>query len=272
MPGSSTFSIALAGCNFSCDFCQNWQISQATHELMEQSSALPVIRPIHIVQRARRTRCQSISYTYTEPIVFWEYALDCMQLAKEAGLANIAISNGFGSEAAWRAAAGLLDAANIDLKAFDQTFYKNQCNASLPKVLDSLRQLKEMGVWLEVTTLLIPGLNDNAAQLEKLATFIARELGPEVPWHVSAYRPAYKQNAPATTVGQLQKASDIARQAGLRFVYMGNVPHGADTACLSCGHTLIGRSHFQVLYNNISENGQCPKCGAPAQGRWQWTK
>jgi pyruvate formate lyase activating enzyme len=266
-PGHRSFSIALAGCNFNCDFCQNWRISQANQELLAQSAALEPTDPGQVIQQALHLKCQSISYTYTEPIVFWEYALECMKLAKGEGLSNIVVSNGFGSAAAWQASQGLLDAANIDLKAFSDEFYKKICGGRLEKVLDSLRQLHALGVWLEITTLRIPGEND---QLEALAEFMVNSLSPDVPWHISAYHPAYRRRSQATAISQLQQARQAGLKAGLNYVYIGNAPveSGADTACPQCGRRLIERRGYRVTNNNLIE-GACPHCHRRIAGIWQ---
>lgn len=269
-PGHKSFSIALAGCNFSCDFCQNWQISQADPQALQQNAKKPIISPRQIIESAIYYNCQSISYTYTEPIIFWEYALDCMQLAKEAGLANVAVSNGFGSRDAWQAGKGLLQAANIDLKAFDQAFYQNVCKGRLEPVLDSLRQLKEQDVWLEVTTLIIPGLNDDPAQLRQLASFIANELSTDTPWHISAYHPAYQRNNQPTGQKELLLAFEEGQKAGLKHVYMGNLPalRGEDTLCPACKGHMVARNGFRVINNKLDGN-KCSACGNTVAGIWQ---
>jgi pyruvate formate lyase activating enzyme len=215
-------------------------------------------------------QCRSVSYTYTEPLVYWEYALDCMDLAREAGLANIVVSNGFGSQRAWQASAGRLQGANIDLKAFDPAFYKTHCGGRLEVVLDSLRQLKSQGVWLEITTLIIPGLNDALSDMEKMALFIVNELSPHTPWHITAYRPAYRQSAPPTEPETLLRIRDLARQAGLKFVYPGNLPlpQAGHTRCPECAFLLLERGHFTVERNRLGENGICPQCGARVAGVW----
>ncbi len=268
-PGGSSFSIAAAGCNFHCDFCQNWSISQTTSALLKENARLPLTAPAQVVAKALTIGCASISYTYTEPIVFWDYALDCMALAKDAGLDNIVVSNGFGSPTAWRAAQGLLDAANIDLKAFDNDFYTKICGGRLSVVLDSLRQLKKMGVWLEITTLLIPGLNDDPDQLRRLALFIANELSPDTPWHVSAYRPAYKRNNPATGYEHLLCASEAGRKAGLHFVYLGNAPglKGENTVCPACQAVVVERRGFTVINKRLAGD-TCTNCQQPVAGVW----
>ena len=269
-PGHKSFSIALAGCNFSCDFCQNWQISQSTPDLLKQSAKQPFTSPSQVVEAALAKGCQSISYTYTEPIVFWEYALECMRAANVAGLDNVVVSNGFGSAAAWRASQGMLSAANIDLKAFNNDFYRKICNGRLQVVLDSLKQLKQQGVWLELTTLLIPGLNDDNGELAELAAFIAQELSPDTPWHISAYHPAYKRNTSSTSRETLLRAWQAGQQAGLRYIYLGNVPalHMENTICPACSYQVITRRGFTITSNQL-EAGLCPKCRQPIAGVWQ---
>lgn len=269
MPGHKSYSIALAGCNFRCDFCQNWQISQADERLLKQSARLPYTSPRQVVEKALQAQCQSISYTYTEPIVYWEYALDCMQLAGQAGLANVVVSNGYGSALAWQAANGLMQAANIDLKAFNADFYRQVCAGRLEVVLDSLRQLKAMGVWLEVTTLIVPGLNDSAEELHNLARFIADQLSPETPWHISAYHPNFKRNTQPTGVKQLMLAQAAGQAAGLKYIYLGNVTglNGSDTLCPQCSKTLIQRRGFAITGNAL-HNTVCGSCGCQPAGVW----
>jgi pyruvate formate lyase activating enzyme len=193
-----------------------------------------------------------------------------MDLAREAGLANIVVSNGFGSQQAWQASEGRLQGANIDLKAFDPAFYRTHCGGRLDVVLDTLRQLKSQGVWLEITTLIIPGLNDALNDLEKTASFIAEQLSAHTPWHISAYRPAYRQSAPPTGAETLFSAWELARQAGLKFVYPGNLllPRAGHTCCPECSFVLLERSHFTVERNRLGKDGLCPQCGAKVAGVW----
>ena len=223
LPGSRTWSIATQGCNFSCKHCQNHNLSQLARRqepMGRRRSAQEV------VAMARAAGCRSISYTYSEPTVFFEFAEDCALAAKEAGLANIFVSNGYMSKQAAERAAGTgkwLDAANIDIKAFSGKFYRDICGAKLAPVLETVQRLHKLGVWLEITTLIIPGLNDGAEELRGLAKFIAG-ISPDIPWHLSAFHPAYKlMDVPRTPVAALLRARDIGQSAGLRYVYLGNV-------------------------------------------------
>ncbi len=277
LPGSLSYSIATIGCNFQCGFCQNWDISQFPRE--HGRERIPgggpegrLVEPREIVAQAQATGCASISYTYTEPTIYFEYALDCMRLAVGQGLRNVFVSNGYESAECVAACQGLLHAANIDLKSFDDGFYKSECKARLQPVLDTLRRMHAAGIWLEVTTLLIPGKNDDPAQLRELTAFLARELSPQVPWHVSAYTPRYKyegSGVPPTPVKTLEMALEIGRQAGLLFVYAGNVPgHNSEsTACPSCGRLVVGRQGYRVRGQDLN-NGACPSCARPVPGVW----
>jgi pyruvate formate lyase activating enzyme len=224
--------------------------------------------PEQIVAAARRARCRSISYTYTEPTVFSEYALDTAKLARDAGLLNVYVTNGYMTRALLDDLAPYLDAANVDLKAFRDDFYRQMCGARLQPVLDALRAMKQLGIWVEVTTLLIPGANDDPGELRELAGFIYGELGPETPWHVSRFHPMYKLlDRPATPAATLELASRIGREAGLRYVYMGNIPgRGEQTVCHQCGSLLVERFGFQVVANRLRD-GRCPKCATPVAGR-----
>lgn len=272
-PGSASFSIATAGCNFRCTFCQNWSISQMPRErgeiLGHQAS------PEAVVAAAHRLGSRSIAYTYTEPTIFFEYSYDIARLAHQAGIASVYVTNGYmtaemlelfqgagGEHEPW------LDAANVDLKAFRDEFYRAQCGARLQPVLDSLKTMKELGVWVEVTTLIIPTLNDAEGELRELATFIVQELGPETPWHVSRFHPTYRLlDKPATPPATLHRAAEIGREAGLHYVYEGNIPGqgGENTRCPGCGQTVIRRLGFSVLENHVRQ-GQCPHCGAAIAG------
>jgi pyruvate formate lyase activating enzyme len=221
------------------------------------------------VALALEAGCASVSYTYTEPTVFYEYAFDTAVLARGAGLRNVFVTNGYTAPEPLRRIAPFLDAANVDLKSSSPDFYKRICGAKLQPVLDTLRLYRELGIWLEVTTLVIPGENDSDEDLRGCASFVAGELGPEVPWHVSAFHPTYRlTNRPRTPVETLRRARRIGREAGLRHVYEGNVPgEGEDTSCPGCGRTVISRVGFQVTGNRLRD-GHCPDCGAPVAGVW----
>lgn len=262
-PGSTAFSIATPGCNFRCRWCQNWEISQMPREqhLIQGEPALPQ----EIVRAASRAGCRSIAYTYTEPTIFFEYAYDTARLAHEAGLANIYVTNGYMTQEMLETFADL-DAANVDLKAFRDETYRTYVGARLQPVLDAMRTIKRLGIWLEVTTLVIPGVNDDPAELRDAARFVAQELGVDTPWHISRFFPAYQMaDTPPTPLSTLRRAEEIGREEGLRYIYVGNVAGEETTTCHQCGHVLIARSGFSVVRNEIRE-GRCPACGAPVSG------
>jgi pyruvate formate lyase activating enzyme len=266
-PGSLSFSVATVGCNLTCAHCQNADISQMPrdHHVI-QGHDLP---PEEAVRMALEGNCSSISYTYTEPTVYFEYACDTAAIASEAGLRNIFVTNGYTSPQALRKIAPLLTAANVDLKAFRDDFYRKICGARLAPVLETLKLYRELGIWLEVTTLIIPGENDSEAELGEIAAFIAEELGAHVPWHVSAFHPTYHlTDHPRTPAQTLRKACRIGRDAGLRYVYEGNIPgEGEDTFCPACSATVVTRSSFRVI-ENLLRDGRCPECGAAVEGIW----
>jgi len=268
LPGSRSFSIACAGCNFRCGHCQNFEIAQAPRD----HGRIPgdPIRPEEVVEAALRAGAESISYTYTEPTVFFEFALETARLAARRGLRNVFVTNGYMSEAALRELRGLLDAANIDLKGFSEEHYRKVCGARLEPVKENIRLLHDMGAWVEVTTLIIPGRNDGASELEALAAFI-RGIDPGIPWHVSRFHPAYRMGdihpTPPETV---REARRIGLRAGLRHVYTGNLPdpEGQDSFCPHCGLRLIRRQGYGVDASALS-SGRCPDCGHPQAGVWK---
>ncbi len=264
-PGTRSYSIATVGCNFRCLFCQNADISQAPVEYGNIWG--PEIPPHEIVEQARRTRCTSISYTYTEPTIFMEYALDVAEPAHRAGIKNVFVTNGYLSRESLKSLAPFLDAANVDLKAFDDDFYGKQCGARLKPVLKTLEGLKEAGIWFEVTTLLIPGLNDGEESLRRLAGFLAA-LDPSIPWHISRFHPMYHMtDRPVTGVAALHRAREIGIEAGLRYVYVGNVPgdDGENTYCHRCGNLLIDRFGFTMRIRGLRE-GKCEQCSTVLAG------
>jgi pyruvate formate lyase activating enzyme len=224
--------------------------------------------PTDIVKEAKRTNCKSISYTYTEPTVYFEYACDTAKLSNSEGIRNVFVTNGYMTTEALQMIHPYLDAANVDLKAFNEAFYKNQCGAKLAPVKETLITMKSLGIFVEVTTLLIPGLNDDRTELRALARFIAESLGPETPWHVSRFHPTYRltERSP-TPVQTLITARDIGLSAGLRYVYTGNVQGegGEDTVCYQCGKPLIERWGFQIRKYKI-KNGRCVYCGTSIDG------
>ena len=264
-PGSFTYSIATPGCNFRCQWCQNWEISQLPreHHLVLGQEASPE----QIVAVAKRADCSSIAYTYTEPTIFFEYAYDTAHLAHEAGLANIYVTNGYMTKEMLEIFHPYLDAANVDLKAFRDETYHRYVGGRLQPVLDSLKVMKRLGIWLEVTTLVIPGINDDPAELRDATSFVAQELGVETPWHISRFFPAYEMtDVPTTPISTLQRAREIGLESGLKYVYIGNVADNGnqDTICPVCGRILIRRDGFAVT-NHILD-GRCPDCGASIAG------
>jgi len=265
MPGSKSYSIATVGCNFHCRHCQNYTISQVDRNTPIRGTERT---PHEIVQRAIDSDCRSISYTYTEPTIFFEYAHDTARLAREAGLKNIFVTNGYISSEALATIAPYLDAANIDLKGFSEGFYRDIVHAKLSEVLDSIIEYRKQGIWLELTTLVIPGLNDSDSELQGIADFIVANLGVDTPWHVSQFYPTYTlTDRPRTPVETLRRARDIGLAAGLRYVYEGNVPGegGENTSCPSCSAPLIKRYGYLIEKIRIS-NGLCPDCGAVIAG------
>jgi pyruvate formate lyase activating enzyme len=264
-PGSQTYSIATVGCNFRCMFCQNADISQMPRDLKRiMGEELP---PEQVVSAARQGRCRSISYTYTEPTIFFEYAYETTKLAHKGGLKNIFVTNGYMTPEALDLIHPYLDAANVDLKAFTDEFYQEQCGAKLQPVLDSLKRLKSMGVWLEITTLIIPTMNDSDEELTEIARFI-KELGADTPWHVSRFHPTYRlMKVPRTPVSTIKRAREIGLQVGLHYVYTGNVPgdQGENTLCHQCDRVLIDRFGFATGHYGIKK-GRCPGCQIEVAG------
>jgi pyruvate formate lyase activating enzyme len=259
-PGSRSLSIATVGCNLHCLHCQNHQISQWPHE----HSNIPgtEMNPGDVVQHAISSNSVSIAYTYTEPTIFYEYAFDTAVLAHKAGIKNVFVTNGYTTTAALEEIAPYLDAANVDLKGFSDKAYRQVTGASLEGVLECLRDYRRLGIWLEVTTLVIPGHNDDADELRQIAAFIADELGADVPWHLSAFYPTYKmQDRPPTSSAILYKARDIGREAGLHYVYLGNINDAGagNTICPGCGETVIQRQ--RIHYNETALSGnRCRYC------------
>jgi pyruvate formate lyase activating enzyme len=267
LPGSLSYSIATVGCNFRCRFCQNADIAQ-----MPADSAGTItgetISVEQVVANAKTSNCASISYTYTEPTIYFEMAYDTAKLAHDEGLLNIFVTNGYMTSKAIEMIQPYLNAANVDLKAFQNESYKTCCNAKLEPVKETLKQMKAAGIWVEITTLIIPGLNDNPSELRAIAEFIIAELGPETPWHVSRFHPTYRMtDRNATPVSTILNARQIGLETGLKFVYSGNVAgHGGEeTLCPQCGQTVIGRQGFRLTEKHI-ENGACNRCGTHIAG------
>jgi pyruvate formate lyase activating enzyme len=269
LPGSRSYSIGTVGCNFACLHCQNFEISQ--YPRLHEGSIIGEQRSSEdIVAAAIETQSASISYTYTEPTIFLEFAQDTARLARAQGLRNVFVSNGFMTETSAQALAEFIDADNVDLKSFRDDHYRKVCKARLQPVLDTIVRLKKSGVWVEITTLVIPGLNDSTEELTDIAQFI-KGLGVGVPWHVSAFYPVYKMSdRPRTPVATLLKAREIGLKAGLRYVYTGNIPGkgGESTFCYACGGLLINRVGYQILRYDLKD-GKCPKCQAEIDGVWK---
>ncbi len=259
LPGTRSYSIATPGCNFRCPFCQNWQISQV--DAAPAFEALGYVAPEEVVQTAA-VGAATIAYTYTEPTIFMEYALDCARLAHEHGIRNVFVTNGFQTPEAVEAMKGLIDAANVDLKAYSDEFYSSQCRGSLQPVLDSIANMHRAGIHVEVTTLVVPGRNDSEEELRGVAEFLV-SVSPDVPWHISRFHPDYLEtDLPATPLESMELAKRLGREAGLNYVYMGNVltAEGQNTRCPDCGRTLVRRVGFGRPTACLSEP-RCPDCG-----------
>lgn len=267
-PGSTSFSIAAVGCNFRCEHCQNFEISQYPKE-HEGEILGQHVTPEVIVEAAERNGCKSISYTYTEPTIFFEFAYDCARLAHEKGIKNVFVSNGYTTPEATRVIAPYLDGNNIDLKGNDD-FYNKICGARLEPVKETIRLMKELGVWVEVTTLIIPDYNDSEEDMRDIAGFI-KSVDPFIPWHVTQFYPTFQlTDKPRTPVKTLRKARDIGFETGLKYVYEGNVPGEGreNTYCHNCKKLLIKRFGFSIIENRIRD-GKCSECGADIKGVWK---
>lgn len=265
LPGSFSFSIATVGCNFKCSFCQNWEISQVSKRGDEASGY--ELMPEEVIREAKKKSCKSISYTYTEPTIFFEYAYETAKLAKKAGLYNIFVTNGYMTEDALLKIQPYLDACNVDLKSFSEDFYKDMCGARLKPVLDSIKTMKKLGIWVEITTLILPGKNDSEEELRSIAGFIAGA-GNEIPWHISRFHPDFKyRDSVATPIETLKKARDIGKNAGLRYIYLGNVVEGNNTYCYNCNRVLVEREIFDVTNNRVTDS-RCPDCNTTIDGRF----
>lgn len=266
-PGTSSFSVATVGCNFRCEFCQNWHISQMPCE-EDRIDGQPYT-PEQIVAGALRSGCKSIAYTYTEPTIFMELCADCGQLAKQNGLTNVFVSNGYMTREAVDLAKQWLNGINVDLKSFSDDYYRRLCKARLQPVLDTITYIaKETDIWMEITTLLVPGENDSDEELKQLVDFIVSKAGPDVPWHISRFHPQYKyQDSRPTPISSLERAERIAKEAGLRYIYLGNVPgaKSESTFCYNCGTMLIERIGYRIAASRI-ENASCPDCRVKIAG------
>ncbi len=265
LPGTVSFSVATAGCNFTCDFCQNYEISQMPQD--EGEIIGRDMSPSEIVVQAKDSGAASISYTYTEPTIFFEYALDTARKASGEGLKNIFVTNGYMTEQALQMIGSDLHAANVDLKAFSDSFYRNMCGARLEPVKQTISRMKEMGIWVEVTTLIIPGSNDGEKELRALAEWLAG-ISPDIPWHISRFHPTYRLlDKGSTPTETIHLARAIGREAGLHYVYSGNVwgDEGEKTFCHNCGHLVIDRVGFSITGIDL-DKGACPNCQTQLAG------
>jgi len=268
LPGSQAYSISTVGCNFHCLHCQNYDISQYPHfhngEIAGDERTAEAV-----IDDAVRTGCASVCYTYVEPTIFYEFAYDCSVLAHKRQLKNVFVSNGYMTPEVTRHLAPVLDGINIDVKAFTDDFYKKTCKARLQPVLDTVQLMHDLGVWVEATTLIIPGLNDSTEELREIARFI-HSVSPAIPWHVTAFYPTYKMmDRDPTPVAALRKAREVGLAEGLHYVYEGNVPGegGENTYCPGCGTKMIERFGFSIQQNNLKD-GHCSKCGQQLAGVW----
>ncbi len=261
LPDSRALSLGTIGCNFKCSFCQNWSISQEKSLHVKE-----FIAPSKIIEMALKYECASIAYTYNEPTVFYPYAKDIALLAHQSGIKNIFVTNGFESKEVIADMSGLIDACNVDLKSFDEGYYTKKLGGSLDVILENLIALKAMGIWLEITTLIVPTHNDSDAELHAIASFIAQNLGVHTPWHISAFHPDYhEQELPRTPTQTLTRAEAIGRSVGLKHIYIGNTDLPTQTRCSTCDTALIKRNGFDVR-DNFLHDGLCPKCHTPLQG------
>lgn len=267
LPASQAFSIATAGCNLRCKFCQNWQISQSPPEDTDNT----VLLPNEVVRSAIRSGCRSIAYTYTEPTIFYEYMIETAKLAKQQGIINLYHTGGFINPKPAEELTNYLDAANVDLKGFNKDYLSSMCQEDLDVVLATLKTLKQNGVWVEITNLIVPAYNDNMDEILQMAKWINQNLGPDTPVHFSRFWPQYKlKNHFPTPVETLQQAREKAQEAGLRYCYIGNVPghEGESTYCPSCKKLIIGRIGYSIKAVHIKD-GRCKFCNTRIAGIWQ---
>ncbi len=270
LPTTTAFSIAIGGCNFRCLNCQNWEISQRTPEEVEQGE----LTPVEVAELAKRDGCESVAYTYSEPSSWYEYMLDSGTATRALGMRNVWVTNGYLNQRPLMELCKVLDGANVDLKTFSEKMYSELCSGTLQPVKDTLVTLREQGVWVEVTTLLVPGYSDDMDMLRDMCTWMVKTLGPDVPHHISRFHPDHKLNhLPWTPIKTLKEAREIARDAGEHYVYIGNIAPSSDipdpetTYCPSCGEAVIERTGFVVTKNEL-EGGTCPKCGESIAGVW----
>lgn len=267
LPGSKSFSIATAGCNSRCKYCQNWSISQRPPE----ETTNRVLASRDLVSSAKANGCRSIAYTYSEPIVFYEYMIDASKLAGEHGIYNVMVTGGKIEKEPLKYACKYVDAANIDFKGFDDKYLREVCAQRLDNILQVIQIMKEEGVWIELTNLVVPTLNDDMTTIRKMVKWIKSSVGPDVPLHFSRFWPQYKlRSLYPTPIETLKNARDIALEEGLHYVYIGNVPEVGfeSTVCPSCGKTVIKRVGYKVIENNVSSDGRCKFCGGKIAGIW----
>jgi pyruvate formate lyase activating enzyme len=260
LPNTKTLSLGTIGCNFHCPFCQNWSISQE-----KDIETKHYFSPLDIVQSAQKYQCDSIAYTYNEPTVFYPYTKDIAIEAQKVGLKNIYVSNGYESREVVEDMKSIIDACNIDLKTFNPSYYK-QLGGKLEPILENLKRFKALGIWLEITTLIIPSKNDSKEELKAIASFVSEELDVNTPWHISAFHPDFKeQTLPKTSQEKLQEAYTIGKEAGLNYVYVGNASFENITLCTQCKSVLIKREQFNVVFNHLVQS-KCPHCNKKLEG------
>jgi pyruvate formate lyase activating enzyme len=266
LPGTPVLSFGTAGCNLGCRFCQNWDISRSR----EQDTLADAATPEAIARAASRLGCRSVAFTYNDPVIYHEYAVDVALACREQGIRTVAVTAGEVCAEPRAEFYRVMDAANVDLKAFTERFYRDVCAGSLAPVLETLRYLKhETSVWFELTTLLIPGENDSDAELDELTRWVVEELGPDVPLHFSAFHPDFRMlDRPPTPPATLRRARAIALRNGVRYAYVGNVhdPEADSTRCHGCGEILIARDWYELGEWNLDARGDCPRCGARCAG------
>jgi pyruvate formate lyase activating enzyme len=266
LPGTTAFSVATAGCNVECKFCQNWEISQFRPEQVPSV----LVTPEHLIEVCRREHAPTVAYTYSEPVIFYEYMHDAAAIGREKGVGSVMISNGYIQEKPLRELCKHLTGVKIDLKAFTETFYKEQCNGELAPVLKTLETLKDIGIWFEIVVLVIPTLNDSEDEIRQMSRWIMEHLGPNVPVHFSRFHPTYRvTNLPRTPVSTVERCRRVALESGIHYVYAGNLPThpGENTYCHACQRTIIQRAGYRIVANNI-EDGKCPYCGTEIPGVW----